>query len=192
MKKSLLTRKTIVIVAVVWGFALAISGVINGNQAFTAPDMKRLQHIVVKEKINGHALNCWITNQRSDFMILEFAKSNQCSTQFGSFPGYSCVNEKALSNPKWMRNALQEIDKQLIVFGETPEQSLDAATKFKIHGYAVRMLDRSDFPGFNQKATQSRQPVVKPVQPTQATPVTAPVVVTDETTSEAAEEEEGC
>lgn len=192
MKKSLLTRKTLVIVAVVWGFALAVSGVINGNQALTAPDMKKLQDTVMKEKISEHALNCWITNQRSDFLILEFAKTNQCSTRFGNFPGYSCVHEKALNNPKWMRNALQKFNKQLIVFGETPEQSLDATTKFKMHGYAVRMLDRSESLEFYQDPMQTRQPVFKPVQSTQATPVTAPAIVTNVPPSEEVEEEEGC
>ena len=192
MKHSLFKRKTLIIVAVVWGFVLAVSGVINGNQAFTAPDMKELQRVVQKEKISGHALNCWIINQRSDFMILEFAKSNQCSNLFGQFPGYSCVNEKALNNPKWMRNALNKIKKQLIIFGATPEQSLDAASKLKKHGYAVRMLDRSDTTTLIQPASLTRQSIVNPVQQSQVSPLATPSVLSNQNSSDETEEEEGC
>ncbi len=144
MKNLSKTRKKIVMVLILWGIVLAISGVINGNHAFNEPDTKELQQSVLQDKISSYSLNCRINNQRYDFLILEFANSNECSTNYTNLNAYSCFNEKSLSDVQWIRNAFKNTDKQLIVFGATPEKSLDAASTFKKYGYNVRMLDRNE------------------------------------------------
>jgi hypothetical protein len=187
-------KKKFVAATIFWGVVLAIGGVLYGNQSPLVPDFKLFEEAVQQEKLNRDTLNCWITHQRADFKIIEFAKVNACSQQFNGMGSYSCYPESYLNNPKWLRTAFQKTDKQLIVFSDTQKKSLYAAARLKFYGNKARMLDQEGVVVFNAPVLQKQkplQPAVEPVlQPHQL--VSAPVVKSAATVVEQSNEAEGC
>ena len=174
MEKQFKLKKTVVIVAIVWGFLLAIGGVLSGNQALNTPEAKRLEGKVLKEKIASSTLSCWISHQRSDFRIVEFADANGCSSDFTGFNLYKCYDIKNINNLKWVRNALRNLDRELIVFGSTPKDSLVAASTLKAYGYNVRMLDKDSAINLQAETAQPAKTGVSQVKTRVTVPVSKP------------------
>lgn len=195
MERQRKIRKVIVIAAIFWGVLLAVGGVINGNQAITTPDLADLKTKAIEEKMSPHSLNCWIKNKRSDFHILEFAAAKECSAEFIGVRNYQCVSPKALENSKWLRKSLQG-DKQFVVFGDSTDKSLMAATTLMQYGHKARMLDVEEKVSvINEQpaVNYTVEPIVKPVLKTS---VSQPIVVAPAVASNPAPvqevEEEGC
>lgn len=192
MEKRVTLKTKIVLAALFWGAVLAIGGVLYGNQSPLVPDFKSFEETVLQEKLQQETLNCWITHQRADFRLIEFAKANACSQQFSGLEAYACYPEHYLNSPKWLRSAFQNSDKQLIVFADTQEKSSYAAARLTYYGNKARMLEREATVGNAQPqpVLPKAQTVVKPVvQPKQ--PVLAPVAQSKATPVEQ-NEDEGC
>jgi hypothetical protein len=191
--------KAVIVLALFWGSVLAIGGAISGNQVALSPNLQQYENSILKEKLSQNALNCWISNNRSNFRLVEFTNPSECSPQFSGLRQYVCLDSNMLKDTKQLRKKFRKLDRQLIVYNAIPTQNLKNAALLKHYGYNVRMLDNAEDFQVIQTTTQKPTPMVQPVQqpaPSEAI-VTNQVEETegfdnDDEEEEEEEEEEGC
>ena len=134
-------QKLLVMLSLVGGVALMISGGLSGNQSLIKPDFQKNQTRISSSRISPEELKAKSDQVKSAPKLVVFDSYEACGRHMVTSKQMRCFAYDQLDDLKWIRSTFRNVNKPLVVYAVNEDQKIKAASILDYYGYKVQVLD---------------------------------------------------